>query len=322
MEIASRALSMAVDKSNSLDIPLVIAGDLHDTKANLRGECIKAIIGCLSKCVITPYVIVGNHDKINEKSKDHSLEFLRQMSAIVDTPTDFNPYVKLLPYYSDAQELKQYLKTSVNAGTIVIMHQGLTGSAFGEYIQDKSAITHDDVADFRVISGHYHTRQDIQTGRPKKDQIGMFSYIGNPYTLNFGEVKDPAKGFQILNSDGSLEFIPTNLRQHVVMDLTVEELKSEAIFLGDDADLLWVKIRGTTDELKCLSKKSVALDLDITQPFKLDLVPTETKVSKDSEFKNQSQEQILDTMIDSLSNTEYSKKEKLKAMWKSFIGAK
>ena len=49
-----------------------------------------------------------------------------------------------------------------------------------------------------VFTGHYHKRQRIEN----------IQYIGAPYQLNFGDVDDNNKGFEILNlEDGSTEFI-------------------------------------------------------------------------------------------------------------------
>ncbi len=213
LELADRATNIAINKANELNVPLIIAGDLHNTKANLRGECIYKIRRTLQRCSVTPYVMVGNHDKINEKSEQHALHFLEDIAVLVDEPMDM-PLTGShgIPYYHDVEELRTYLKT-LDKGSTLIMHQGIQGSNAGEYFQDKSALRPEDVAGFRVISGHYHQRQTIQL-----PQGGTWDYVGNPYTVNFGEANDPPKGFQILYSDGSLEFVPTNLRKHVIID--------------------------------------------------------------------------------------------------------
>ncbi len=43
LEVADAALTKAVSKANDLDVMLIICGDLHNTKANLRAECIDAM---------------------------------------------------------------------------------------------------------------------------------------------------------------------------------------------------------------------------------------------------------------------------------------
>ena len=93
------------------------------------------------------------------------------------------------------------------------MHQGIKKSGQSDII-DPTALHAEDVAGLRIISGHYHRRETI----PLPDGSTIASFIGSPYTLTFGEANDPEKGFQILYDDGSLEFVPTNLRKHVIIE--------------------------------------------------------------------------------------------------------
>src|SRR5579862_1378127 len=88
LKLADAAMRMAIVKANKLEVPLIVAGDLHDTKANLRGECVNAMIETFKQCNKPPYIIVGNHDRINEKSHEHSLNFLAPYCHIVDSPNN------------------------------------------------------------------------------------------------------------------------------------------------------------------------------------------------------------------------------------------
>ena len=49
LKLADAAMQMAIDEANKLSVPLIVAGDLHDTKANLRGECVNAMLSTFSK---------------------------------------------------------------------------------------------------------------------------------------------------------------------------------------------------------------------------------------------------------------------------------
>ncbi len=119
------------------------------------------------------------------------------------------------------------------------MHQGLTSGNFGHYIQDHSALNPDDLRHYRTILSHYHAHQDIQCGK------NVATYIGSPYTITFGEAKDPAKGFGVLYDDGSLEFIPTGLRKHVIYDINYHELETN-IMTHNHNDLVWLKIQNSS----------------------------------------------------------------------------
>lgn len=324
LEVADAAMRQAIAKANELKVHLIVAGDLHDTKANLRAECITAMRNTFEKAPKETYVMVGNHDKINEKSEANALSFLEDLVNIVVEPlylrlNEFNKVIYLIPYYSNTENLKILLKR-FSANSTLIMHQGIHGSNSGEYLQDKTAITKEDVAGFRVISGHYHQRQTI-----KLPQGGKWDYIGNPYTLNFGEANDLEKGFQILMDDGSLEFIPTNLRQYIVVNIDVKTLKYDGKTLKymngvtkSIEDLAWVKLSGSKEELSTITKAYVKQVLFLKQDFRLELIPTDESSTavKDLGLSN---ETLLDSIIDNSANYTAECKERLKATWKTLI---
>lgn len=321
--LADAAMRQAIAKANELNVPLIVAGDLHDTKANMRAECVNAMLETFALCTIPPYILVGNHCRINEKSPAHSLNFLRELAIIVDEPMDM-PLTDAhgIPYYNDSNELRAYLKT-LSKGARIIMHQGLNGSESGEYIQDKSALNYEDVQDFRVISGHYHKRQDIKTGRPQKGAVGLFSYIGNPYTLGFGEANDPEKGFQILMEDGTLEFVPTRLRRHRIFNIdplgTLGHQITGKTPIEDvrKGDLVWIKYTATKEHLLTVNKSNLGKALDLFDDFRLDLVPLHTEIGNNTLNSNTvPQHELLDTLIDSMSNTSDERKTRLKELWK------
>lgn len=316
LEVADTVVRMAIEKANNLGITLIIAGDLHDTKAYMRAEVVSKMIDTFSYAqdLSVPVVILrGNHDSVNEKSKEHALRFLEGwateiVSAAPVCWTRLDTHV--IPYYHDVEELRAYLK-EVPKGSTLIMHQGIKGSNSGEYIQDHSALYPEDVASFRVVSGHYHQRQTI-----KLPENGTWDYIGNPYSLNFGEANDPAKGFQILYDDGSLEFVPTDLREHKILNYTTNEVHQEAIFLGKPEDTVWVKITGSKEELTKMSKGYIAGALDITQDFRLDLIPTDVTIQEIPADSLDKPHELLDKAIETAEGLTIETKQRLQSLWK------
>lgn len=329
LKLADAAMRQAIEKANELSVPLIVAGDLHDTKALLRGECVKAMIDTFKTTNLPIYVIVGNHDKINERSEEHSLEFLRPYVKLVDKPEPLllapGMSALLLPYYSDAEELAKEIEHTAMEGEVLIMHQGVRGANMGHYVQDKTSLPQDTFANYRVISGHYHARQDIKCGRPRKGAVGLFSYIGNPYTLTFGEANDPEKGFQVLMSDGLLEFVPTNLRKHVVVDaemwedsIVYKENSHFDPFVGaKEGDLLWLKITGSRSELAKLSKKSIGERLLGHTNFKLDLIATDPG-AQEIQTVDLKDTEVLSQIIARLSEPE-EYKQYLEGLWKEIL---
>lgn len=297
LEIADLAMRQAILRANSLNVTLIIAGDLTDNKANMRAEVVNQMLETFKLPNIKPYLLVGNHDKVNEKSDDHALNFLSQLVHLVDSFWRDGD-LTLIPYQHDPEYLRTFFRGKNNY-KFVIMHQGITGSNSGDYFQDKSAITPNDVAGLRIVSGHYHQRQDIQL-----PDGGLWSYVGNPYTLNFGEANDPDKGFRILNSDGTLDFVPTNLRKHVILDISLDD--KLVIPVKSPQDLGLARIRGTKQQLATFNP-------DMFEGWKLELIPTEITVQ--SVNQHQSQPEIIDGLIDTL-ETDLDQKSRLKLLWK------
>lgn len=320
LELADKATRMAIDKANSLNVPLIVAGDLHNTKANLRAECVNAMLKTFKTAKIKPYVLVGNHDLVNERSAENALEFLNDTVILVRTPMSVRLSgrdIILSPYFSEATIASTYF-ASIPRGATVIAHQGLKNSHAGEYISDKSAVSWSDVQHLRVISGHYHTRQTIRTSVDSRTydncvpSAESFDYIGNPYTLNFGEASDPEKGFQILNDDGSLTFVPTSLRKHVIIDLY---MNTEDILVPRSQDLIWVRIHGSKENISTITRKHIEREIERTN-FKLDYYPTDSVTSLPAKTRTQSE--LLDDVIEGTSNVSDEQKERLKTLWRSF----
>ncbi len=300
LPLADAATRLMVAKANELNVPLIVAGDLHDTKSFHRAECQEAMLRTFSEAKHDPIILVGNHCRRNEKSPQHALHFLAGVSHIISSPVTWSSgalTATMIPYQHDQEDFK----TAINQGNpLVICHQGIIGADMGHYVQDKSAITKDDVSGYRVLSGHYHKRQDIKCGRPRKGTVGLFSFIGNPYSLTFGEAKDPEKGFQILMDNGTLEFVPTKLRKHVVADETVADFLDGCgqsfIQHVRAQDLLWLKLRGTSAELATLDKADVSRMLGL-ENFRYD--PIRTDVGTEAKITpKMSVSEAMDSVID------------------------
>ncbi len=316
LEPASTALRQAQEHAVTLKVPLIIAGDTLDSKAVIRGECANRLIEILKDRGGKPwtYILVGNHDLLNEKGAAHALEFLKPYCNVVQSPVEVAG-LYLIPYMANADALQAHLDT-IPKGSTLIMHTGVQSAFMGHYVVDKSSLPQSAFADFRVISGHYHRAQDIKTGRPRKGAVGLFSYIGNPYSLSFGEAADGPKGFQVLYDDGLLEQVPTNLRKHVVLERTAETADEPDADLNP-GDLLWLKVTGTYQELERLNKHKIGMSLLGHGNYRLEKIYTDT-AKPEAEEKPRTGEHLMDALIDGTGESELDRAA-LKSLWRGLV---
>lgn len=314
LALASNSLQQAIEKAKKLSIPLIIGGDLIDTKANIRGEVANALIEQFSKAKdngVDIVLLIGNHDRINEKNPAHSLNFLRPyVKYLIDEFKLTFPYgLALIPYQNSSADFLGCIKW-VPRDVITITHIGLKGANMGHYYKDESSTDPSELAGRRIISFHYHQKHDIVL-----PENGLWSYGGAPYTITASEAFDGPKGFCVLYSDGSLEQIPTNLRKHVVVERTVDTVLDPITNLNPE-DLLWIKVSGSHTELDKLDKKKVGNKHLGHQNFKLDKIYSDRV--KLIEIDKLSNVDIMDSVVDN-TNESINRKEQLKYLWREVL---
>lgn len=317
LKLASAALRQAQKTAYDLSVPLVIAGDLLDSKAIIRAECANELISIFDNDLrISTYIIPGNHCMLNEKGDGHALNFLKPYVNIVDRPTYIRQIsATLIPYQNDVAKLQEILD-GIPKGSRIISHQGVQTAYMGHYVQDKTSLPKEAFSDFRVVSGHYHRAQDIKCGRPQKGAVGLFSYTGNPYTLNFSESSDGPKGYAILNDDGTLTHLPTNLRRHTIIEWTYGT--PHTVPQVNEDDLVWLKVTGPASEIKKLSKDEYAHMFMLPHSnYKLDLLPEISSLHVPVETPK-TEAETLDLIVDRLKETS-TQKEYLKILWREVM---
>lgn len=316
LELANRSMLKAIDTANEMEVPLVVCGDLHDSKANMRAECVNVMLETFKRSKTQCYVLIGNHCKTHEKAETHALNFLAPYAQIVDQPVFVEELnAMLIPYQTDPDRFKRYLPDS----GLVIAHQGVTGSDSGEYIQDRSAVNPEDMADLMVISGHYHRRQTIPL------ENGSWTYLGNPYTLGYGEADHPPKGYHILYDDNSLEFVGLDLRKHVILkwgwnngaNADNSGIFWTTPFAPKPEDLVWVKVEGTKEQLAKVTKEWLRTQGTLPEIFRLDFIPADIQTHASDARLNLSGGALIDSLVDSLSATSDVRKERIKSLWKA-----
>lgn len=311
LEMAEKSTNLAAAEAERLGVPLILNGDINDTKSIIRAECMNSLIATMQKIKQKVFVVIGNHDLIDINTNKHSLEFLSPYCVLIDrylydTSTDLH----FIAYQHHPLEFKKIIDT-IPKGATVVAHQGVVNASMGHYIKDSSAVPRGWFADVRTLLSHYHARQEIDYGP------SQLSYIGNPYTLTFGEANDPPKGFRVLNHDGTLDFISTNLRKHVKVKRTAQTVLDPIPNLNPD-DLLWLEVTDTYLELSKLDKVIIGNHHLGHQNFKLDKISDIADTKLVTEEKPLSGAEQMDALIDNLKDgpeqTLY-----LKSLWRTFL---
>src|SRR4051812_39679990 len=88
LELSDKAFRAAIDTAHKLAVPLIDAGDLTDDKCIIRAEVANRLIKTMEYAkdkYVPVYCLVGNHSLINQKGKEHALEFLKPYCTVLDT---------------------------------------------------------------------------------------------------------------------------------------------------------------------------------------------------------------------------------------------
>lgn len=319
LELATSAVRQARKLAHTLGVPLLLNGDTLDGKAIVRGECANRLIELLTDPTDKPCRVIintGNHDLITEKGRAHVLHFLKPYAEVIDTPTfdrQLNSWI--VPYFNDSSALETFL-ASIETGSRLFVHQGVMSASMGAYCQDRASLPKESFSNFRVIASHYHGAQTIKCSRLRKGTIGLFSYIGSPYTVTAAEALDGPKGITIVYDDGTLELVPTNLRKHVFEERTVENATLPIPGL-QSCDILHLRITGPASELDKISKRTLGSVLLGHSNFKLTKIVAESDALEAQDAKLLPM-QLLDQVID-LTPESIEQKAALKALAREIL---
>lgn len=220
-------------------------GDFLDTKEVIRGKCLNLIYNRLKHSKLMHIILIGNHDLHNLDGTEHSLEVLKSLTnvCIVDSPVSILGF-KFIPYSSNLQHLKDTLESTTE--TVVFGHFDLSGFDYGNGHLCERGLSYDDFSKFeKVISGHFHKYQNK----------GNFTYIGTPFSHNFGE-SNQTKYVGLFHTESQfLELIETCFPKHISLEFdetydptdplqTLPELK--------DSDYLRVIYKGSKETVNIL----------------------------------------------------------------------
>ena len=215
---------------------ILIGGDLFTTRASQSLDVLLAIHDALVKAALSYDITVanGNHDKVDQKNDRgycHIFYDIKRVYIVDDVevinygnPKESpNISVTMIGYYPEndgfleklnkAEELVQEMQCK----HFLFIHQGINGALRTPSDSDLSPNVFGPVWD-KVFVGHYHDRCVIEGTN--------IEYIGASRQHNYGE--DDQKGYTILFSDGSTEFVQNKVNtRYVTVEANYEQVMSD-----------------------------------------------------------------------------------------------
>lgn len=192
---------------------LFCGGDIFTNRSGQPLQCLtdwKEILLNLQQNQIKIYVIPGNHDKTSATDEKSYLDVYSDDCLKTFRTAGIEMFdgvlVAFIPYFDDERWLEEYKGlekrvTRINHRVkILITHSGFDGVMNNDGSKVESIIKPSMFADWtKVLIGHYHNASRLS------DNV---FYTGSVYQNNFGEnITD--KGFTVIYSDGSIEFVPS-----------------------------------------------------------------------------------------------------------------
>lgn len=237
---------------------IIVGGDLWTNRAAQTLPVLLTVYRALSSAVnIEGFKVIlaeGNHDLVDQEDTDGYSHLFGLHSSIIIVD-DFDIYaisdellLVVMSYFPEngsfLKRLDEVRERVDPAKTILYIHEGISGAISTSSDKELPASA---FKGFRkVLVGHYHDRAQVG------DNI---FYIGASRQHNFGE--DEEKGYTILYTDGSMEFVKNQVNtRYRTLTCTPEQL-----------DRTMEKVRELTEEdvkvrlqIECQSEESSNID--------------------------------------------------------------
>lgn len=158
---------------------IVNGGDTFDSTI-VKAEELEAIYKFFSyfdNLGIPHYVVVGNHEKVNERFNASEVLSGYKNVIVCDKPSKINDVLSVLPYM-DAEDITEDLLKSIQ-NQMLVSHIDIKGSMVREGMSLETGIRSELLADYFsfVANGHLHMAQKLNTTKNEVWNIGSVSSI-------------------------------------------------------------------------------------------------------------------------------------------------
>lgn len=244
-------------------------------------------------------IIPGNHDKTDYQSEDSFLDpFMFHPGVNIWPKGDVsrlgdNLSLFQMPFFDEksgkyGEIVSPLLDIAIQEKksgrvNILLTHIGVNEAVMngGSVIEGHLDGSMFDVFD-KVYVGHFHDYQELRKGK--------IVYMGSCYQANFGE--DSKKGFQILKTDGSIEFVQTEFPRFIKVPLNIDKVSKEDLTeikkeYEGSTDNIRLEFTGSKESLKKVDRREFeSLGIDVkTKEESVEVVDHEDDVST---FTNES----------------------------------
>lgn len=278
------AIDLAIDYQIN---HILVGGDLFLSRSSQNLDILLAVHDAFQECLdnnISVTLIEGNHDLVDQEANRgycHVFDSFDNVRVIGTWgEVGFGDIaVGLISYFPENgsfsqkhDELADYLEEADYQKRILYIHQGIRG-ALSQPTEDELPAEMFNKWD-KVLVGHYHNRC----------KFGNIEYIGSSRQHNFGE--DEKKGYTILFSDGSTEFVKNKVNaKYKTLELSFDDINShikEIIEdLTQDGYRVRIKIQCVPEQVKSLDKQFL-FDSGASKVEVVQFVSERAKVSQDS----------------------------------------
>lgn len=240
---------------------IIIGGDLFESRVGQRLSVLQTVYQALCKAEAQDIEITiaeGNHDKVDQEAIFGYCHVFGKFPNlfVVDDYLEMEfpdgPTMYIMSYFPENGSFSERLQQLTDhlapqAFNILYCHTGINGALAKS--SDKEVPAKIFSAFNKVVVGHYHDRCVIDGTN--------IEYIGASRQKNFGE--DAAKGYTILYSDGSMEFIQNtvNTRYCTIEATTVKEAKELLESRKDEKLKVKVRITCPSDAASTVDKEAL-----------------------------------------------------------------
>jgi exonuclease SbcD len=220
-------------KEKNIEV-LCFLGDIFDNRISQRMEVLnifEKILQLVESYDLKLYIIPGNHDKTLYDQKESFVDPFKfhPNVRVFDLAGGVNfekIYLHFIPFFSTNEWLRileNLLETQVDKSNVkkqvLLSHIAVTGSQNndGAFVETPIKVSTFKVFDL-VLLGHYHNMQQI--GR-------KIHHIPSIRQNNFGE--DNKKGFTILYDDATIEFIKSDFKEYVQVNIDLDLITKEKL---------------------------------------------------------------------------------------------